>query len=124
MKAAERAGREILPNSWFCSKPSQVALLQPETYSFIHHFIHSLTKVETHIEYVPRTKHKPLARRNTQTLAPGLTHQCRQSTTLINHEYPPGLPQVAGQAHQHKKWCSRTVLPTPSVLKTSAFDFP
>lgn len=80
----------------------QVALLQPETHSHFHHFIHSFTQLETHIECVLCTKHKPRAMSNTQTLPQSLTHQCKQGTVLMNHEYPPGLPQLTGQAHQHK----------------------
>lgn len=126
VKATEKAGREILPNSWLWPKPSirLPSYNQKHIHSSIISFIHSVTKVETPIEYGLCTKHKPSARSNTQTLTPGLTHRCRQSTTLINHECPPGLLQLVGQTHQHKMQCSRVILLIPSVLKTSVFYFP
>lgn len=65
-----------------------VALLQPETYHlFACQFIHSFTGAGD-LYCVLCTEHKPSAMgSNAQTLPPGLTHQCEQDSTLINHEH-------------------------------------
>lgn len=102
MQATGKVGREILPKPWLCPRPSNCPLTVRNIFihSSINSFIHSLEQ-ETHIECILCTRHKPVAMDNTQTLPPGLTHQCKQGIILINHKYFPGLPQLTRQAHQH-----------------------